>query len=433
MTIGALEHGDTATNAHDLSSSSSSSTSQPRRRGSRPPRSPSSTRSSASTAPPRSSTSTTTTKRSPSPIITFHPAPLSAENAKGVKNITRKVIKRLEGLGHLEMVDLVDLGEEEESGGSSGDGVRSGGEEEQEVEKVLYAMGREAVKKAQVTNGNGNGNGHGHAHVEKVKKATPDLEIPRKVLHGSIGFFTLYLYISEGDVRTIVLVLWMALAIIIPADLLRFKSQRFERLYERYLGFLMRESEKDSINGVVWYILGVNFVLSLYPQDIATVAILILSWADTAASTIGRLYGSQTRKLPARLPLLRLPLAPRKSLAGFSAATVTGAAIALGFWTWVAPLRAGGRDVSWAWEGGVRAAVGSGVGEGREGLGAGGAIGLLAIGLVAGVVSGVAEALDLGSVDDNLTLPIISGGCILGFMKLLGLGAAAYSGSSWFS
>lgn len=34
-------------------------------------------------------------------------------------------------------------------------------------------------------------------------------------------------------------------------------------------------SIKNSVNGVVWYILGVNFVLSLYPQDVATVAILM--------------------------------------------------------------------------------------------------------------------------------------------------------------
>jgi hypothetical protein len=32
---------------------------------------------------------------------------------------------------------------------------------------------------------------------------------------------------------------------------------------------------QTSINGVVWYILGVNFVLSFYPQDVATVAILM--------------------------------------------------------------------------------------------------------------------------------------------------------------
>lgn len=78
-------------------------------------------------------------------------------------------------------------------------------------------------------------------------------------------------------------------------------------------------------------------------------------------------------------------------------------------------------------------------------LGGGGALGLLAISVFAGLVSGVAEALgkwlpisfscalihirliDLGSLDDNLTLPIISGGCLFGFLKLLG------AASSWFS
>ncbi|KAJ3512190.1 hypothetical protein NLJ89_g3660 [Agrocybe chaxingu] len=207
-----------------------------RRLRSRPARSPSLTRSPPSTR--SSSVSTTLSKRSPSPIITFHPTPLSAENPKGVKNITRKVIKRLEGLGHLEMVDS----EEEELMGSG---------EEREVEKALYAAGREAMKAAQkkltipaTTNGYAKANGHANGHVATPKKQKADLEIPRKVLHSSIGFLTLYLYVCEGDVRTVVFVLWMALAVIVPADLLRFKSQRFERTYERFLGFLMRESEK---------------------------------------------------------------------------------------------------------------------------------------------------------------------------------------------
>lgn len=104
----------------------------------------------------------------------------------------------------------------------------------------------------------------------------------------------------------------------------------------------------------------------------------------------------------------------------------------------MAPLRAGGRDITWAWDGGVRNASGMS-------LGGGGVLGLLALSVVAGLVSGVAEALgmslsyptiteldtdilpDLGSLDDNLTLPIISGGCILGFMKLIGMA------TSWFS
>ena len=58
------------------------------------------------------------------------------------------------------------------------------------------------------------------------------------------GFFTIYLYISQGDARTVILVLWMALAVIVPADILRFRSPKLEHLYERCVGFLMRESEK---------------------------------------------------------------------------------------------------------------------------------------------------------------------------------------------
>jgi len=246
---------------------------------------------------------------------------------------------------------------------------------------------------------------HAHTHAQNGHPRPPkndkqkqiDWEIPRKALHSSIGFLTLFLYLSHTSPRPVTRVLWAALAVIVPADVLRLRSPRFARVYERALGFLMRESEKRATNGVIWYILGVNFALSVYPLDIAVVSILILSWADTAASTIGRLFGAYTPPLPRAL--LRLPLAPRKSLAGFLAACVTGAGVTLGFWGWVAPLGAGA--ASWRWDGGWGA----------------GAV----VGLVAGLVTGVAEALDLGDWDDNLTLPIISGGCLFGFFKVLGM------------
>ncbi|KAI0923066.1 hypothetical protein AcV5_009890 [Taiwanofungus camphoratus] len=169
-------------------------------------------------------------------------------------------------------------------------------------------------------------------------KVPVDWEIPRKILHSSIGFLTLYLYVSRGSPRAVVVVLSAGLAVIAPLDILRFRSPGFERLYERCVGFLMRESEKTSTNGVIWYLIGVIFVLAVYPIDIAVVSILILSWADTAASTIGRLWGSLTPPLPRRIPILNIPLAPRKSLAGFLAASVTGACIAVGFWGWLVPL-----------------------------------------------------------------------------------------------
>jgi len=84
--------------------------------------------------------------------------------------------------------------------------------------------------------------------------------------------------------------------------------------------------------------------------------------------------------------------------------------------------------VVWSWDGGVRGLAHTD--NATVALGAGGPLGLLVIAVVAGIVSGVAEALDLGPIDDNLSLPIISGCCILGFIKALGLAATAFS---WFS
>ncbi|KZT63823.1 hypothetical protein DAEQUDRAFT_747718 [Daedalea quercina L-15889] len=291
-------------------------------------------------------------------------------------------------------------------------------------------------------NGNARANGHspeqpnGHAtagkHARKGSRTTTkegkkvvvqrtlaekiavDWEIPRKVLHSSIGFLTLYLYYSHGSPQKVVVALASGLAFIVPCDILRLRSARFERLFETTVGFLMRESEKQKTNGVIWYIIGVMFALAVYPLDLAVVSILILSWADTTASTIGRLFGARTPKLPSRLPLLRLPLAPRKSVAGFIAAAVTGAAIAVSFWGWVVPQV--GQPGSWKWP-----AVAPSTANPTALAATSSWLGLGVLGVVAGLISAVAEALDLGNLDDNLTLPIISGACLWGFFKLVEL------------
>lgn len=187
------------------------------------------------------------------------------------------------------------------------------------------------------THANGNGNGHvkpigngrGHTKQQSLleRLRSTDWEIPRKTLHSSIGlslfsipsllmffwpgFFTLYLYTSNGNSRNVIIALSSALAIIVPADLLRLNYPPFEALYERLLGFLMRESEKvgcfmlgsqsdsnffqKSSNGVIWYILGTNTVLSLFPLDIATVSILmyvpsfLFAFVDSLTAFLGRI------------------------------------------------------------------------------------------------------------------------------------------------
>jgi len=268
---------------------------------------------------------------------------------------------------------------------------------------------------------------NGWAAEKKAVHKPVDWEIPRKALHSSIGFFTLYLYATQGSPQRVVIALTGSLCIIVPTDIIRLNSPTFARIYERYLGFLMRDSEKTKSNGVIWYLIGVIWALTLYPIDIAILAVLLLSWADTAASTFGRLWGRYTPPLPRRL--LGLPLAPRKSFAGFTAAALTGAAITAGFWVFITPAF-DPSQASWSLEQGVRAlgfdntALGSAVraalrDSGLKAVHNGGWAGLALVSSVAGLVTAVAEALDLGALDDNLTLPIISGGFIWGFLKLL--------------
>ncbi|AAW41406.2 hypothetical protein CNBA8100 [Cryptococcus deneoformans B-3501A] len=237
----------------------------------------------------------------------------------------------------------------------------------------------------------------------KVPEKVVDWEIPRKTFHSSIGFLTLYLnHLTPPSLSPLLVVLSTLLVFVLVTDLPRlwFPASRYAELWEACVGFLMRESEREKVNGVVWYLIGVIFVLGLYPRDVGVVAILLLSWADTTASTLGRLWGRYTPPLPSHVPGIRfLPFAPRKSLAGFLAAAVTGVLITVGFW--------GG-------SGAAEKTVGYGGGEWKvltEGVWGSKGIGM---GLTAGVVGvggAVVEALDLG-LDDNVTLPILSGAII---------------------
>ncbi|ORY35878.1 hypothetical protein BCR39DRAFT_512779 [Naematelia encephala] len=214
-----------------------------------------------------------------------------------------------------------------------------------------------------------------------------DWEIPRKTLHSSIGFLTLGLnHLDPPSLKPLITVLSTLLVSVLTSDVLRLNFPAFAEIWETYLGFLMRESERNKVNGVVWYLVGVIFVLGLYPRDVAVVSILTLSWSDTTASTIGRLWGKYTPPLPVHVPGIKaLPFAPRKSLAGFLAATVTGVLICVGFW----------------WNGS----------NGRWAILDSGPVGLGLTAVVVGLGGAVVEALDLG-LDDNLTLPILSGAII---------------------
>lgn len=240
----------------------------------------------------RRSTSTTSSKspppavnmRSPSPRVAFTATAITTDS-KGVKTITRKVIRRLEELGHpselLQMDgDLVEEIDEqievervlnEDRTGKVGTSSPNKSQQRRQSKQHLNGTATpRAMKTPPSSSQKDLANGKGLQKKEKV-----DWEIPRKLLHSSIGMkinFTpsqmrcllvdvllafppdplslflgllvSYLYLCDADLSLVTFTLWAALCVIVPADVLRLNYPPFAHIYERMLGFLMRESEK---------------------------------------------------------------------------------------------------------------------------------------------------------------------------------------------
>lgn len=206
-------------------------------------------------------------------------------------------------------------------------------------------------------------------------------EIPRKVFHSSIGFITLYLFSLGLDKADFVNPLLIAFIIIFSLDLIRLNWKDFNYLYCQVVGFLMREKEITSFNGVLWYIAGCWYLFKFYSDDIAIISILLLSWCDTSASTIGRKYGYLTPKI-----------ARNKSLAGSLAAFLVGMITCFYFYGIFIPKYNPINpqyNISWNEKTSY--------------------LNLTTMSILSGFVAALSEGIDLFNWDDNFTIPLLSG------------------------
>jgi len=178
----------------------------------------------------------------------------------------------------------------------------------------------------------------------------------------------------------------------------------------------MRESEVDGYNGVIWYLSGAWAVLRFCPKDVGVVSVLLLSWCDTAASTLGRAWGHHT-----------WALRQGKTLAGSAGAFIVGVMTAWGFWGLVGPMygvpeQANVGPVAFAFRGCLELPVVAkhllGLTDVAATVNGTSALGLLSI--FTGLVASASEALDMFGLDDNLTIPVLCGAGLWGFLKVFG-------------
>lgn len=240
-------------------------------------------------------------------------------------------------------------------------------------------------------------------------------EVPRKVLHVSIGFVTLLLYYKGVQLSQIHPILLWNLIPIFLTDVLRFNWPAFNRFYIKVLGPFMRESEAhDKFNGVIGYLAGLWATTRFCSKDVGVMSILLLSWCDTAASTFGRLWGKYT-------PRIRRG----KSLAGSLAAFTVGVLIAALFWGVIAPGTHGTNDVgenSFAFQGKLTlpTQIRDRCYLSMQQATITGWVAVAVLSVVAGVVVSVSEAIDLWGLDDNLTIPVLCGIGLGGFLWVFG-------------
>lgn len=198
---------------------------------------------------------------------------------------------------------------------------------------------------------------------DKVLHKRSDLHILRKVWHIITGSVGLFLFLrSSGSTNFWALVI-LGIAILgFSIDMLRARFKPLNNLVLMVMGPLMRRSEREGMSGLPFYALGTALSLFFYQKDIAILSIMFLVFSDPLSSFFGVLYGKDK-------------ILPNKSLQGAVAGFFTCYLITLFYSMNTAAL---GTD-------------------------------LLIFSLVAGIIGSASELISAFNIDDNLTIPVVSG------------------------
>ena len=114
--------------------------------------------------------------------------------------------------------------------------------------------------------------------------------IGRKLYHliGGIGLLSVY-YIFG---REHVLIFYAALFVLVLAsDISRLRIPAFNQfMFARFGGFI-RQNEANRLTGTPAYVLGIGAALALYSTPVAAAAICFLAFGDVAATAVGERWG----------------------------------------------------------------------------------------------------------------------------------------------
>lgn len=199
--------------------------------------------------------------------------------------------------------------------------------------------------------------------IEAVLHKRSDLHILRKLWHILTGSLGLFIFFQSNEAQSYWAIVILFFSILgFSVDLVRNRTPLLNKVIIKLMGPLMRRSEKDGISGLPFYALGVSLSLFFYSRDIAIISTMFLVFSDPLSSFFGVLYGKDK-------------ILPNKSLQGAVAGFFTCYLITF-FYT-INNTELGTH--------------------------------LIVFAIISGVIGSASELVSAFNIDDNLTIPVISG------------------------
>ncbi|MEO5968614.1 MAG: diacylglycerol/polyprenol kinase family protein [Bdellovibrionia bacterium] len=192
-----------------------------------------------------------------------------------------------------------------------------------------------------------------------------DLNLMRKIWHMGMGGVIVYLYLLGIPQGTALLILTGFLGLDLFVESARLRSPTINQKMMRLWGTIMRSHEVNQMSTIPHYIVAVILAVGLFPKPVAVLSILYLACGDPVASLFGILYGHLGPKFK-----------NGKTLVGTGAGILVCALISFIY------LKA------------ISITDSTGV--------------ILAVSLLGGLAGGLAELIPF-DIDDNFTIPVVSG------------------------
>lgn len=114
-------------------------------------------------------------------------------------------------------------------------------------------------------------------------------EVLRKTIHILNSLIPLSLLVFRQDYVTIGV--GVALAIWLLLEFFRLSNKKAKRIYKSVFGRVTREFEDFSLTGASYVLLSSFIILLFFSKYVCIASLLIMSFSDTFAAIIGRIYG----------------------------------------------------------------------------------------------------------------------------------------------